>query len=100
MITIVSTYMEPYTVRLVILRKLWTLWPLVVKSVNYMTDLVSCLHLNATLGCIIFIIIYFAVNVFLFLMSNYLNLINSHLFVWKMKAAEFFPKYPVLTEDM
>lgn len=25
---------------------------------------------------------------------------NSHLFVWKMKAAEFFPKYPVLTEDM
>lgn len=40
-----------------------------------------CLHLNATLGCIIFIIIYFAVNLFLFLMSNYFNLMNSHLFV-------------------
>lgn len=64
------------------------------------TDLISCKHLNVTSGYFIFISISFAVNLFLFLMSNYFNRMNSHLFVWKMKAAEFFPKYPVLTEDM
>lgn len=68
---------------------------------NYTTGLVSCLHLNATLGCIIILIInYFAVDLFLFLMFNDLNLMSPHLFVWKMKAAEFFPKYSVLTEDI
>lgn len=98
MITIVSTCMEPYTM-FSYSEKIVTILTSGGKECE-LHDIPFCLHLNATLGCIIFIIIYFVVNVFIFFMSNYVNLVNSHLFVWKMKAAEFFPKYPVLTEDM